>query len=363
MEELVRVRVRTKEQEQDDGRGRGTAEGGVLEEWAQLVLPWLDPAELTAISSTCKTLNRISKCVTARRASDASRGFESLPIPFFNPLHDHRRQQQPYAYFIYTPTQLQLQGSPSSLAPLLRQPWGESRPLPLPLPLPLPYSVSPSPSGCDCESERCDDGDSAAACPCYNLQNSSLLVLECGPSCRCALRPRHHCGNRLTQGGISLRLKIVKDARKGWGLHAGEFIGRDQFVCEYAGELLTTKEARERQQRYDQLSSGGRFCSALLVVREHLPSGKACMRMNIDATVIGNVARFINHSCDGGNLSTVLVRSSGALLPRLCFFASRDIQEGEELTFSYGENRVRSKGLQCFCGSSSCSGILPSEVT
>lgn len=87
------------------------------------------------------------------------------------------------------------------------------------------------------------------------------------------------------------------------------------------------------------------------------------MRINIDATRIGNVARFINHSCDGGNLSTVLMRSSGALLPRLCFFASRDIQEDEEITFSYGEIRLKSKGLQCFCGSSSCFGVLPSEST
>lgn len=155
----------------------------------------------------------------------------------------------------------------------------------------------------------------------------------------------------------------MKDGRKGWGLRAGEIIRSGQFVCEYAGELLTTKEARRRQQRYDELSLGGQFSYALLVVREHLPSGKACMRINIDATVIGNIARFINHSCDGGNLSTVLVRITGALFPRVCFFASRDIQEDEELTFSYGEIRVRSKGLQCFCSSSCCFGILPSEST
>lgn len=129
------------------------------------------------------------------------------------------------------------------------------------------------------------------------------------------------------------------------------------------GELLTTKEARMRQQIYDRLSSGGRFSSALLVVREHLPSRNACMRVNIDATKISNVARFINHSCDGGNLSTVLVRSSGALLPRLCFFASRDILKDEELTFSYGDSRLKPKGLQCFCGSSCCCGLMPSEHT
>lgn len=129
------------------------------------------------------------------------------------------------------------------------------------------------------------------------------------------------------------------------------------------GELLTTKEARRRQQIYDELALSGRFSPALLVVREHLPSGKACLRLNIDATKIGNVARFINHSCDGGNLSTKLVRSSGILLPRLCFYASTDIKEGEELTFSYGGLRIQSKGLQCFCGSSSCFGTLPLEHT
>lgn len=126
---------------------------------------------------------------------------------------------------------------------------------------------------------------------------------------------------------------------------------------------MTTEEARRRQKIYDEHSSGGRFSCALLVVREHLPSGKACLRINIDGTRIGNIARFINHSCDGGNLLTVLVRSSGTLLPRLCFFASRNIEEDDELTFSYGDIRMREKGLPCFCGSSCCFGVLPSENT
>jgi [histone H3]-lysine36 N-dimethyltransferase SETMAR len=114
---------------------------------------------------------------------------------------------------------------------------------------------------------------------------------------------------------------------------------------------------------YDELASGGKLCPALIVIREHLHSGKACLRVNIDATRVGNVARFINHSCDGGNLHPVLVRSSALLLPRLCFFAARDIMEGEKLTFNYGDARVRPKGFPCFCGSSGCSGVLPLEET
>jgi histone-lysine N-methyltransferase SETMAR len=134
------------------------------------------------------------------------------------------------------------------------------------------------------------------------------------------------------------------------------------FLCE-KGELLTTKEARRRQEYYNELASRGRFSSALLVVKEHLPSGKACLRLNIVATRIGNVARFVNHLCDGGSLSTKLIRSSGGLFPRLCFFALKDIQKDEELTFSYGEIRKRSNGLPCYCSSPSCFGTLPSEDT
>ncbi|XP_057506087.1 histone-lysine N-methyltransferase SUVR3 [Actinidia eriantha] len=308
---------------------------------ADLILPWLHSAELAATSSTCKTLNHICRSIIASRFSDAARGFEPLPIPFVNAVDHH-----PYAYFLYTPAQAHWSDSVRD-----RQAWGSTR----------TDSVRPERldawvgDACGCECERCD-GDSG--CPCSDL-DSAELARECGPSCRCSVE----CGNRVTQGGISVRLKIVRDKRKGWGLCADERIGRGQFVCEYTGELLTTEEARRRQQRYDQLASGGWFSCALLVVREHLPSGKACMRMNIDATVMGNVSRFINHSCDGGNLSTVIVRSSGALLPRLCFFASRDIQKDEELTFSYGEIRLRSKGLQCFCDSHDCFRILPSENT
>lgn len=129
------------------------------------------------------------------------------------------------------------------------------------------------------------------------------------------------------------------------------------------GEVLSTMDARERQKKYDEMARIQRSSPALLVVKEHLPFGKTCMRINIDATRIGNVARFINHSCDGGNLDTVIVRSSGALLPRVCFFASTDIRENDELTFSYGEASLEPDSRPCFCGASSCAGILPSEHT
>ncbi|WCJ43575.1 Histone-lysine N-methyltransferase SUVR3 [Euphorbia peplus] len=328
------------EEEEEDEEDEANKQNPLIQ-CAEVILPWLTPSELASIALTCKTLSQTSQTLTLRRSLDASRSLETLPIPFLNPNSNSPR----YAYFLYTPSLLLPSHSPP------RQPWG------------FPPSI-PTPSHffrwqCRCHCEGCQQ-ELEGGRGFLGLEDMELgIMTECGPGCDCRL----DCRNRVSQRGVSVKLKIVWDEKKGWSLVADQMIPRGQFVCEYSGELLTTEEARRRQKIYDDLTSHHQFASALLVVREHLPSGKACLRVNIDATRTGNVARFINHSCDGGNLSTILVRSSGALLPRLCFFSSKDIREGEELTFSYGEIRVKSKGLQCFCGSSCCFGILPSEHT
>ena len=102
------------------------------------------------------------------------------------------------------------------------------------------------------------------------------------------------------------------------------------------------------------------------VVREWLPSRQACLRVNIDATRTGNVARFFNHSCAGGILELVLVRCAGSVLPHVGMYARRDIASGEELTFQYGEvndagEGKRAGGRPCFCGAANCPGFLPAE--
>uniref|UniRef100_A0A1J3DRU2 Histone-lysine N-methyltransferase SUVR3 n=1 Tax=Noccaea caerulescens TaxID=107243 RepID=A0A1J3DRU2_NOCCA len=346
---------------------------------ANLIIPWLRPRDLSAVSLTCKTLSLISRSLTFRRSLDATRSLENFPVPFCNAVDSQR-----YAYFIYTPFQIPASSNPPpqwwGSATRESDGAGDNPASPLPgdddgwIPHSKSENVSVSERGrfgvslvdesgermFGCECERCEDG----YCQCLAFAGTEEIANECGPGCGCG----SGCPNRVTQKGISVRLKIVRDEKKGWCLHADQLIKKGQFICEYAGELLTTDEARRRQSIYDKLrSTQSFFASALLVIREHLPSGQACLRINIDATRIGNVARFINHSCDGGNLSTVLLRSSGALLPRLCFFAARDIMAEEELCFSYGDVRVTEKNrdgkLNCSCGSSCCFGTLPCENT
>nr|CAB3474402.1 unnamed protein product [Digitaria exilis] len=333
---------------------RNPATPGAVIESAELVLPLLPPRDLAAAASACRALRAAAAVVTTRRAADAARGLEPLPIPFHN-----RVDSKPYAYFLYTPFSL------SRLSPGA-QPWGGSgtrAPVPT-WPRPSLDGFPSAVCGCACEAEecggpRCACADAEADAAGSGSEAGMGSLKECGDECACGPA----CGNRRTQRGVAVRLRVVRDVHKGWGLHAAEALGRGQFVCEYAGEFLTTEEARRRQRLYDELASAGKLSPALIVIREHLPSGKACLRVNIDATKVGNVARFINHSCDRGNLQPVLVRASGSLLPRLCFFSARDIEEGEELTFCYGDARVRPNGLRCFCGGLGCCGVLPSEET
>ena len=56
----------------------------------------------------------------------------------------------------------------------------------------------------------------------------------------------------------------------------------------------------------------------------------------VDAANYGNVAHFVNHSCDP-NLAVfnVWVNCLDPDMPKLCMFALRDIIKGEQLTFDY----------------------------
>ena len=80
-------------------------------------------------------------------------------------------------------------------------------------PVSLVDELGHSVSGCDCE--RCDD-EEPDGCPCFSEMDELDMRNEYELSCECELE----CENRLTQRGVLVRLKIVRDRRKGWGLYA-----------------------------------------------------------------------------------------------------------------------------------------------
>ena len=85
------------------------------------------------------------------------------------------------------------------------------------------------------------------------------------------------------------------------------------------------------------------------------------MRINIDATQHGNVARFVNHACGAAaNIGLELFAQAGCMLPRVAMVTCRAVAAMEELCFEYGAPRRRAGAEdECFCGGLDCLGGMP----
>ncbi|XP_075687997.1 histone-lysine N-methyltransferase SETMAR [Rhinoderma darwinii] len=229
--------------------------------------------------------------------------------------------------------------------------------------------------GCECPEPRCPPG----GCACLphgdnyhhrRLRGSQKPVLECNVLCRCG----ESCANRETQHGLQFQLQVYQVPGKGWGLRTQEIIPSGRFVCEYAGEVLGAEEARRRIRSQHPHAN-----NYIIAVREHLHSGRV-LETVIDPTYVGNIGRFLNHSCQP-NLVMVPVRTH-SMVPRLALFAARDIPAWEELCYDYsgiafnctpnsgllsGHSQDmetdRSQRKKCLCGTAPCSGYLPFDAT
>ena len=75
----------------------------------------------------------------------------------------------------------------------------------------------------------------------------------------------------------------------------------------------------------------------------------------VDATVRGNCARFINHSCCPN--CTCKMIEDDSRNKHIMIIAKRDILPGEEITYDY-QFAVESEKLACLCGAPNCLGRL-----
>jgi SET domain-containing protein len=101
----------------------------------------------------------------------------------------------------------------------------------------------------------------------------------------------------------------------GDGVFAAEPIAKNTRIIDYAGELVRNDEACEaREDRY--LAQG---CIWVFKIN------RAWSR---DAAVGGNIARFINHSCQPNCRFEIVDKT-------IWIRASRAIRRGEELTYDY----------------------------
>lgn len=193
--------------------------------------------------------------------------------------------------------------------------------------------------GCNCSSLsfRCWYDDEGKLVSDFNFADPPMLF-ECNRACQCH---RGSCNNRLVQHGITSRLVLFRIENKGWGVRAAQPISKGSYVCEYIGEIITDFEADQRED------------DSYLFDLDNKDGETYC----IDARRYGNIARFINHSCEPNLIPVkVYVDHQDLKFPRIAFFAVRDIDANEELAFDYGDKFwiIKYKSFTCSCHSPKC---------
>jgi hypothetical protein len=116
---------------------------------------------------------------------------------------------------------------------------------------------------------------------------------------------------------------LVKKSATGLGLFSNIQIAKGEFVIEYTGKVMTSKEANEK---------GGKY---LFEINS---------RTTIDGSGRENLARYINHSCRPNCEATIKNK-------QIIIRSIKEIKPGDELTYNYGKEYFNEyiKPFGCKC--------------
>ena len=136
---------------------------------------------------------------------------------------------------------------------------------------------------------------------------------------------------------------------KGKGVVTLVSVEKDDLICEYCGDLVTHQEAEQREEKYLEKNSDSEYQGYMFffnysgnkfwyvyMYNIHKLIMISLLSYSIDATVDNKnrPGRFINHSKQY-NIKPKLVVVDDK--PRILFFATRDIDKGEELLYDYND--------------------------
>ncbi|XP_070706884.1 N-lysine methyltransferase KMT5A-A [Pempheris klunzingeri] len=132
--------------------------------------------------------------------------------------------------------------------------------------------------------------------------------------------------DELITKGIEEGMEVQHIEGKGRAVFATRCFQKGEYVVEYHGDLLQITDAKKREAEYALNPATGCY----MYYFQYL-----CKTYCVDATKeSGRMGRLINHS-KAGNCQTKLHDING--VPHLILVASRDIDEGEELLYDYGD--------------------------
>ncbi len=152
----------------------------------------------------------------------------------------------------------------------------------------------------------------------------------------------------LSCGMLSSRephLRFGRSKIHAWGVFAEEPISKGDMIVEYRGELIGIAVSNIRELEYERSKVG---CDYMF----RIDSFTVC-----DATKQGNMARFINASCDP-NCYTKIINVMDT--KRIVIYAKRNIVVGEELCYDYKFQLEfdEKKRIPCYCGARKCKGFM-----
>lgn len=233
--------------------------------------------------------------------------------------------------------------------------------------------------GCNCH-KACQPGDLNCSCIRNNggdfpyassgvLVSQKSLVHECSPTCPCF----PNCKNRVSQSGLKLKMEVFKTTDKGWGLRSWDPIRAGSFICEYAGEVIDSPTMMQGAGQEDDyifdtsriLDKSYKWNYEPTLLDEDIPdesteNDKIPSPLVISAKNVGNVARFMNHSCNP-NVFWQLVQyeHNRESFLHVAFFALKHIPPLTELTYDYGISQFEThRKRKCLCRSEKCRGFF-----
>jgi len=137
---------------------------------------------------------------------------------------------------------------------------------------------------------------------------------------------------------------VYRSSIHGVGLYARRDIAAGEMVIEYAGEVIRAVLTDKRESAYQRRRPNGGGDPGCYMFR--LSDSEV-----VDATVAGNAARFINHSCDPNCYSEIV--DDGVGQKHVVIFALQSIAPGEELTYDY-KFPFEDVKITCMCATRRC---------
>ncbi|KAG3051600.1 hypothetical protein PC121_g17778 [Phytophthora cactorum] len=139
------------------------------------------------------------------------------------------------------------------------------------------------------------------------------------------------------------RMLVRKSSIHGYGLFLKEPVSDGQMIVEYQGQMIGQTVADERERRYEEQGVGSCYMFRL------------DEKTIIDATRCGNLARFINHSCDPKAFARIVAVEGGE--KKIVIFAKRAIAVGDEVTYDY-KFPIEDEAIRCDCNAPNCIGRM-----